>query len=106
MVAPRNYRNTGITVIKLNIHPDTDLILDTARDGGEGGELVGRHFAVHSSQVGQQRGLANRGKAYKTVKLRINFTRTLSALKNVILKIHLILKSIILNHVWVVIIYA
>ena len=86
MVAPRNYRNTGITVIKLNIHPDTDLILDTARDGGEGGELVGRHFAVHSSKVGQQRGLANRGKAYKTVKLRINFTRTLSALKNVILK--------------------
>jgi hypothetical protein len=30
------------------------LVLDAAGDGGEGGELVGRHLAVHPSQVGQQ----------------------------------------------------
>jgi hypothetical protein len=30
------------------------LVLDAAGYGGEGGELVGRHLAVHPSQVGQQ----------------------------------------------------
>ena len=40
-----------------------DLVLDAAGDGGEGGELVGRHLAVHPGQVGQQGRLTHRWEA-------------------------------------------
>ena len=41
------------------------LVLDTPGDGGQGGELVGRHLAVHPGQVGQQGGLPHGRKAHK-----------------------------------------
>jgi hypothetical protein len=48
-------KNTDSNKVLLSVHfPCVHLVLDAAGYGGEGGELVGRHLAVHPSQVGQQ----------------------------------------------------